>query len=123
MFCDVLWEQLIDLKQEGYSEAFMDQQQPYIKISDWYAPFSDCGSEYQICVELLDEKKKPISTFQPEKVFFQKGKMYPWRQMTHVFMNYGPGVRFIRFTHGGKDQEGQHGIQVTNSSVEICPTD
>ncbi|KAL0187986.1 hypothetical protein M9458_015085, partial [Cirrhinus mrigala] len=91
-----------------------------------YAPLSDCGSEYQICVELLDEKKKPISTFQPEKVFFQKGKMYPWRQMTHVFMNYGPGVRFIRFTHGGKDtkfQKGQHGIQVTNSSVEICPTE
>ncbi|KAI2662234.1 F-box only protein 44 [Labeo rohita] len=121
-----LKEQLIDLKQEGYSEAFMDQQQPYIKISDWYAPLSDCGSEYQICVELLDEKKKPISTFQPEKVFFQKGKMYPWRQMTHVFMNYGPGVWFIRFTHGGKDtkfQKGQRGIQVTNSSVEICSID
>ncbi|KAL1270711.1 hypothetical protein QQF64_029727 [Cirrhinus molitorella] len=121
-----LKEQLIVLKKEGYSDALMDQQQPHIKISDWYAPFSDCGSQYQICVELLDEKKKPISTFQPEKVFFQQGKMYPWRQMTHVFMNYGPGVRFIRFTHGGKDlkfQKGQHGIQVTNSSVEICPTD
>ncbi|XP_073692952.1 uncharacterized protein [Garra rufa] len=120
-----LKEQLIVLKQEGYSNAFMDQQ-PYIKISDWYAPLSDCGSQYQICVELLDEKKKPISTFQPEKVSFQQGKMYPWRQMTHVFMNYGPGVRFIRFTHGGKDikfQKGQHGIQVTNSSVEICPID
>ncbi|KAK2914272.1 hypothetical protein Q8A67_002671 [Cirrhinus molitorella] len=121
-----LKEQLIVLKKEGYSDALMDQQQPHIKISDWYAPFSDCGSQYQICVELLDEKKKPISTFQPEKVFFQQGKMYPWRQMTHVFMKYGPGVRFIRFTHGGKDlkfQKGQHGIQVTNSSVEICPTD
>ncbi|KTF82114.1 hypothetical protein cypCar_00018771 [Cyprinus carpio] len=80
-----------------------------------YAPLSDCGSEYQICVELLDEKKKPISTFQPEKVFFQQGTIYPWRQMFHVFRNYGPGVRFIRFTHGGKDtkfQEGQHGIQL-----------
>ncbi|XP_052416189.1 uncharacterized protein fbxo44.9 isoform X5 [Carassius gibelio] len=121
-----LKEQTIDLKEEGYSDALMDQQQPHIKISDWYAPLSDCGSEYQICVELLDEKKKPISTFQPEKVFFQQGTIYPWRQMFHVFRNYGPGVRFIRFTHGGKDtkfQEGQHGIKVTNSSVEIYLTD
>uniref|UniRef100_A0A673GPN7 Si:dkey-147f3.4 n=1 Tax=Sinocyclocheilus rhinocerous TaxID=307959 RepID=A0A673GPN7_9TELE len=121
-----LKEQLIDLKKEGYGDALMDQQQPHIKISDWYTTLSDCGSEYQICVELLDEKRKPISTFQPEKVFFQKGTIYPWRQMFHVFRNYGPGVRFIRFTHGGKDtkfQKGQHGIQVTNSSVEICLID
>ncbi|KAF4110655.1 hypothetical protein G5714_007686 [Onychostoma macrolepis] len=121
-----LKEQLIDLKKEGYSDALMDQQQPHIKISDWYASLSGCGSEYQIRVELLDEKKKPISTFQPEKVFFQQGTIYPWRQMFHVFRNYGPGVRFIRFTHGGKDtkfQKGQHGIQVTNSSVEIYSTD
>ncbi|XP_048035192.1 uncharacterized protein LOC125260737 [Megalobrama amblycephala] len=119
-----LKQQLIDLEKEGYVAVFMDQQQPHIKISDWYAPRSDCGSEYQICVELLDEKKKPIRTFEPEKVFFQQGKSEPWSQMTHVFMDYGPGVRFIRFTHGGKDTKswkGQHGIQVTYSSVEIYP--
>ncbi|XP_067226613.1 uncharacterized protein [Chanodichthys erythropterus] len=119
-----LKQQLIDLEKEGYIAVFMDQQQPHIKISDWYAPRSDCGSEYQICVELLDEKKKPIQTFEPEKVFFQQGKSEPWSQMTHVFMDYGPGVRFIRFTHGGKDTKswkGQHGIQVTYSSVEIYP--
>ncbi|XP_056098238.1 uncharacterized protein fbxo44.9 [Rhinichthys klamathensis goyatoka] len=119
-----LKKQLIDLTEEGYSGAFMDQQQPHIKISDWYTPHSDCGSEYRICVELLDEKKKTISTFQPEKVSFQKGKMYPWYQMAHVFMDYGLGVRFIRFTHGGKDTKfwkGRSGIQVTNSSVEIYP--
>jgi len=30
-----LKQQLIDLTEEGYSGAFMDQQQPHIKISDW----------------------------------------------------------------------------------------
>lgn len=30
-----LKQQLIDLKKEGYSPAFMDQWQPNIKISDW----------------------------------------------------------------------------------------
>lgn len=44
--------------------------------------------------------------------------------MTHVFKDYGPGVRFIRFTHGGQDTQywaGWYGIRVINSSVEICP--
>ncbi|XP_073794854.1 uncharacterized protein fbxo44.8 isoform X1 [Danio rerio] len=121
-----LKQQLIDLQKEGYSDMFMDQRQPHIKISDWYAPRSDHRSEYQICVELLDQKMNPVCTFEPEKVFFPKGGVYPWRQMSHVFKEYGPGVRFIRFTHGGKDAKFQkdcNGIQVTNSCVEICPVD
>ncbi|XP_048033537.1 F-box only protein 44-like [Megalobrama amblycephala] len=122
MLC--LKQQLIDLKKEGYSAAFMDQLQPHIKISDWYTARSDCGSEYQICVELLDRRKNPIRTFEPEKVIFDYGNSEPWCQMMHVFKEYGPGVRFIRFTHGGKDRQywaGHYGIRVTNSSVEICP--
>lgn len=45
-------------------------------------------------------------------------------QMIHVFRDYGPGVRYIRFRHGGKDTQywaGWYGIRVTDSSVEICP--
>ncbi|XP_058618324.1 F-box only protein 44-like isoform X4 [Onychostoma macrolepis] len=121
-----LKQQLIDLRKEGYSAAFMDQLQPHIKISDWYAPRCDCGSVYQICVELLDQKKRPISTFDPEPVFFPQWNDQKWCEMTHVFKNYGPGVRFIRFTHGGKDTQfwaGWYGIRVTNSSVEICPAE
>uniref|UniRef100_A0A672RBZ1 F-box only protein 6-like n=1 Tax=Sinocyclocheilus grahami TaxID=75366 RepID=A0A672RBZ1_SINGR len=117
-------QQLIDLKKEGYSDAFMDQLQPHIKISDWYAPRFDCGCQYEISVELLDRRKNPICTFQPQKVFFQQWNDEPWCQMIHVFKDYGPGVRFIHFTHGGVDTQfwaGWYGIRVTNSSVEICP--
>ncbi|XP_005162141.1 uncharacterized protein isoform X1 [Danio rerio] len=119
-----LKQQLIDLQKEGYSAAFMDHLQPHIKISDWYGPRIDCGCEYQICVELLDQKKKPISTFEPEPVIFPQWSDWQWCEMIHVFKDYGPGVRFIRFTHGGKDTQfwaGHYGIRVTNSSVEICP--
>ncbi|XP_055043310.2 F-box only protein 44-like isoform X3 [Misgurnus anguillicaudatus] len=119
-----LKQQLIHLKNEGYSPALMDHLQPDIKISDWYAPRWDCGCYYEICVELLDQEKKPISVFQPEKVFFEQWNDQQWCQMTHVFKNYGPGVRFIRFTHGGQDTQfwaGWYGIRVINSSVEICP--
>ncbi|XP_073794648.1 uncharacterized protein isoform X2 [Danio rerio] len=119
-----LKQQLIDLEKEGYNAAFMDQLQPHIKISDWYAPCQDCGSEYNINVELLDDQMKQISDFQPEVVVFEWPNKEPWCQTTHVFKNYGPGVRFIRFTHGGKDTRfwaGNYGIRITNSSVEICP--
>ncbi|XP_057175075.1 F-box only protein 44-like isoform X2 [Triplophysa rosa] len=119
-----LKEQLIDLKKEGYSPAFMDHLQPAIKISDWYAPRRDCGSFYKICVELLDQKKKPMRTFDPDPVYFEQWNDQQWCPMTHVFKDYGRGVRFIRFTHGGQDTQywaGWYGIRVINSSVEICP--
>lgn len=117
--------QLIDLEAEGYRPSFMDDFQPAIVISDWYSPRRDCGSEYEICVELLNQKKKPIRKFSPDTVIFQQWNDQKWNQMTHVFNNYGPGVRYIRFIHGGKDTQfwaGWYGIRVTNSSVEICPS-
>ncbi|XP_041654976.1 F-box only protein 6-like [Cheilinus undulatus] len=89
-----------------------------------YAPRFDCGSEYGIRVELLNNEKKPIQTFAPKKIYFKQWDDQQWHQMTHVFKNYGPGVRFIRFSHGGKSTlywAGWYGIRVTDSSVEICP--
>uniref|UniRef100_A0A3P9AHP4 FBA domain-containing protein n=1 Tax=Esox lucius TaxID=8010 RepID=A0A3P9AHP4_ESOLU len=117
--------QLIHLEKEGYSPSFMDEFQPDIVISDWYAPRWDCGSQYEICVELLNHKKKTIEKFNPAPVIFEQWNDQKWNQMTHVFKNYGPGVRYIRFVHGGKDTQfwaGWYGIRVTNSSVEICPS-
>ncbi|XP_031146320.1 F-box only protein 6-like isoform X1 [Sander lucioperca] len=115
--------QLINLEAEGYNPSFMDLFQPDIKISDWYAPRWDCGSEYEICVELLNQRKKPIQKFAPETVYFEQWNDQKWNQMTYVFQNYGPGVRYIRFIHGGKDTQfwaGWYGIHVTDSCVEIC---
>ncbi|XP_026187207.1 F-box only protein 6-like isoform X2 [Mastacembelus armatus] len=115
--------QLINLEKEGYSPSFMDLFQPDIKISDWYAPRWDCGSEYEICVQLLNQRKKPVQTFAPVNVSFEQWNDQQWNQMTHVFQNYGAGVRYIRFTHGGKDTQfwaGWYGVRVTDSSVEIC---
>ncbi|XP_054465944.1 F-box only protein 6-like [Anoplopoma fimbria] len=116
--------QLIDLKVEGYNPSFMDHFQPNIKVSDWYAPRRDCGCKYEICVELLNQRKKVVRTFAPEAVYFEQWTDPIWNQMIHVFQNYGPGVRYVRFTHGGKDTQfwaGWYGIRVTDSCVEICP--
>ncbi|KAF7664179.1 hypothetical protein LDENG_00185750 [Lucifuga dentata] len=117
--------QLIDLEEEGYNPSFMDQFQPDIKISEWYVPRHDCGCQYHIHVELLDQRKKPIQTFAPDTVYFEQWNDQKWNQMTHVFQNYGPGVRYIQFIHGGKDTQfwaGWYGIRVTDSRVEICPS-
>ncbi|KAF3697161.1 F-box only protein 6 F-box only protein 6b [Channa argus] len=116
--------QLIDLKKEGYSPSFMDDLQPHIRISDWYSPRSDCGCQYEICVELLNERMNTVQKFAPDIVYFEQWNNESWQQMSHVFQNYGPGVRYIRFTHGGKDTQfwaGWYGIRLTDSCVEICP--
>nr|XP_020467512.1 F-box only protein 6-like [Monopterus albus] len=89
-----------------------------------YAPRWDCASEYEICVELLDSSKNPVKVFAPDKVCFEQWGSQQWNEMTHVFRDYGPGVRYIRFTHGGQDRQfwaGWYGIRVTDSCVEICP--
>ncbi|KAJ8371367.1 hypothetical protein SKAU_G00113950, partial [Synaphobranchus kaupii] len=117
--------QIINLSKEGYNQSFMDEIQPDILISDWYAQRRDCGSMYEICVELLNQKKKVISKFCPEPVYFEQWTDQKWHQMTHVFHGYGRGVRFVRFCHGGSDTQywaGWYGIRVTNSSVEISPS-
>lgn len=116
--------QLINLRKDGYSPALMDDIQPDIKISDWYAPNSNGQSCYEILVELLDQNKKPINVFHPEPVNIEQGNDQQSCQVSHVFKAYGPGVRFICFTHGMIDTgnwAGSHGIQAINSSVEICP--
>ncbi|XP_017265115.1 F-box only protein 6 [Kryptolebias marmoratus] len=116
--------QTVDLEKEGYSPAFMDEFQPPIRISDWYAPRWDCGSEYTITVQLLDSKNVVIRAFTPDTIFFPQWNDQQWHQINHVFRDYGAGVRFIKFTHGGKDTQfwaGWYGIRVTDSCVEICP--
>uniref|UniRef100_A0AAQ6ICF1 Uncharacterized protein n=1 Tax=Anabas testudineus TaxID=64144 RepID=A0AAQ6ICF1_ANATE len=97
--------QLIDLEREGYNPEFMDHFQPDIKISDWYAPRWDCPSQYEICVD-------PVASSEVMILFIF--------QMTHVFQNYGPGVRYIRFTHGrdkSKYWGGWYGLRITDSCI------
>ncbi|XP_013866372.1 F-box only protein 6 [Austrofundulus limnaeus] len=117
--------QTIDLKKEGYNPSFMDEFQPPIRISDWYAP--RCRCEYRISVQLLDRKNAVVQDFTPDIIYlpqFDEQIGEQWHQMTHVFKDYGPGVRYIKFSHGGQDQvfwAGWYGVRVTDSCVEVCP--
>ena len=46
-----------------------------------YAPRWDCGSEYEIHVELLNQKKKPVQTFAPETIYFEQWNDQKWNQV------------------------------------------
>ncbi|XP_058849464.1 F-box only protein 44-like isoform X1 [Acipenser ruthenus] len=114
--------QIVDLRKEGYSVRMLDEIRPDIVCSDWYAPRWDCGSKYEVCIQLLSAKHKVIQQFEPEPVIFLQWNDMEWKEMTHVFSGYGRGVRFVKFSHGGSDTQfwaGWYGIRVTNSSVVV----
>ncbi|KAM8927544.1 F-box only protein 6-like [Pelodytes ibericus] len=116
--------QLIDLKQRGYHPKLMDLFQPDIVIKDWFAPRMDCGSTYEILVRLLSKNKKTLREYCPDPVIMEQWSEANWQQMTYTFRNYGAGVRYIYFQHGGKDTQywaGWYGVRVTNSSITIEP--
>ncbi|KAL1776609.1 F-box only protein 44 isoform X1 [Sigmodon hispidus] len=117
-----LKSQVVDLKAEGYWEELMDTTRPDIEVKDWFAARPDCGSKYQLCVQLLSSAHAPLGTFQPDPVTIQQKSDAKWREVSHTFSNYPPGVRYIWFQHGGVDTHywaGWYGPRVTNSSIII----
>ncbi|KAM5146252.1 F-box only protein 17-like [Mantella aurantiaca] len=115
--------QLIDLVKEGLWEHFLDVHQPAICVSDWYAGRHDCGCVYDLNVQLLAaDKMAVIKEFakSPDPVPQWNDKKY--NQVSHEFRGYGPGVRYVKFVHKGKDSKfwkGWYGARITNSSVTI----
>ncbi|KAJ1109094.1 hypothetical protein NDU88_006460 [Pleurodeles waltl] len=115
--------QTIDLYDEGFSKQYLDQNQPEISISDWYGGRKDCGCQYEICVTLLaSDEKEIIAEYKEAPDYIPKGNDGSYHQVWHVFRNYGPDVRYVKFFHKGKDTltwAGHYGARVTNSSVTV----
>ncbi|XP_018432425.1 PREDICTED: F-box only protein 27-like [Nanorana parkeri] len=115
--------QVIDLVKEGLWEHFLDVHQPAICISDWYAGRQDCGCAYDIKVQLLAVDKVAVLqefTKRPDPIPQWNDTTY--KQVSHEFRGYGPGVRYVRFIHKGKDLQfwkGWYGARITNSSVTL----
>ncbi|KAG7477702.1 hypothetical protein MATL_G00072500 [Megalops atlanticus] len=117
-----LKKQVVDLLAEGYSADELDAQ-PAVTVEDWYSGRSDCGCTYQLSVALLDENQEVLQEFKPDNVTLDPDcDDCSWRQVTHTFSDYGPGLRFISFEHGGQDTkywDGWFGVRVTGSSITI----
>ncbi|XP_006627711.3 F-box only protein 27 [Lepisosteus oculatus] len=115
--------QTIDLLKEGFWEKILDEYQPEITVNDWFSAHRDCGGEYQMFVQLLGANKhKIIKEYTTDLRTIPVLPFQQWDQITYIFRNYGPGVRYVKFKHIGKDilfWKGHYGAWVTNTSVTI----
>ncbi|TNM89257.1 F-box only protein 2 [Takifugu flavidus] len=117
-----LKRQVIDLVAEGFTAAQLDAQ-PAVRVEDWYCGRTDSGCTYQMTAALLDENHLVIQEFKPEPVTLDPDSDdCSWRQVSHTFTDYGPGLSYISFEHGGQDTkfwDGWFGVRVTGSSVTV----
>ncbi|XP_033642035.1 F-box only protein 6-like [Asterias rubens] len=118
--------QLIDLLQEGFSPAMLDEGQPDIVISEWYAARFDCANVYSQKVQLLRENSNEPVNIIEEFVFgpieTQQWAPNDWKEVRHIFSNYGKGLRFIKYMDESKDRQfwaGHYGSKMAGSVVKL----
>lgn len=81
-----------------------------------FNPQSELRSGYCVGVGRQGQPERPL------RLMLDAISFHP--QISHTFTDYGPGVRFVRFEHGGQDSvywKGWFGARVTNSSVWVEP--
>lgn len=117
-------EQVVDLRRSGFTGEVMDSLQPAIEVWEWFAARWDCGSVFNLRVDLLTEKRKVLKTYECSRETEQwQGGELGWRKEGHTFTDYGPGVRFIRFADAGKDTKywaGHYGSKMAGAWVRVC---
>jgi len=113
-------QQLITLAEHGLTTKIMDEVQPHIEVSEWYARRFDCGILYGLKVSLLDQDNEVVQEFSESKGPELTPEDYNWHQVSHTFMDYGPGVRSVLFEHSGIDTQfwaGHYGAKMAGGSV------
>ncbi|KAF3706766.1 F-box only protein 50 NCC receptor protein 1 [Channa argus] len=98
-------EQVIDLKAEGLWDELLDEFQPEIVIQDWYEESQVHESIYQLQVKLLGaDKSTIIAEYNVNPAEDLSAYSHTWKEVSHVFSGYGPGVRYVRFLHRLKNK-------------------
>ncbi|XP_054482118.1 F-box only protein 50 [Anoplopoma fimbria] len=118
-------EQVVDLKAEGLWEELLDDFQPEIVIQDWYEESQLHNSIFQLQVKLLGaDKSTVISEHTANPTEERSVYSHTWKEVSHVFSGYGPGVRYVHFQHRLKNQflNGFYGTLSTGSTVLVRPT-
>ncbi|KAK5888159.1 hypothetical protein CesoFtcFv8_016687 [Champsocephalus esox] len=118
-------EQVVDLKAEGLWDELLDEFQPEILIQDWYEESQLHASIYQLQVKLLGaDKSTVISEHSVNPSEDLSNYSHNWKEVSHVFSGYGPGVRYVHFQHRLKSQFMMefYTTLFTGSSVMVRPT-
>ncbi|XP_047565656.1 F-box only protein 17 isoform X2 [Lutra lutra] len=114
--------QLVDLVMEGVWQELLDSAQIEICVADWWGARENCGCIYRLRVRLLDVYENEVVKFSaspnPVLQWTERG----CRQVSHVFTNFGKGIRYVSFEQYGRDTRswvGHYGALVTHSSVRV----
>ncbi|KAB1274129.1 F-box only protein 17 [Camelus dromedarius] len=119
---DFFRRQLVDLVMEGMWQELLDSAQIEICVADWWGARENCGCIYRLRVRLLDVYENEVVKFSaspnPVLQWTERG----CRQVSHVFTNFGKGIRYVSFEQYGRDTRswvGHYGALVTHSSVKV----
>ena len=118
-------DQFVDLRKYGFSQSIIDTLQPIIEVSEWFCPRHDCGSIYNLKVDLLDNQYHLVDSFAFTQTFPQwhgGGWELAWEKVIHQFKAYGKGVCYVRFADAGKDTKwwaGHYGSKMAAACVRI----
>ncbi|KAM8773840.1 F-box only protein 50 isoform 2-T2 [Rhynchonycteris naso] len=115
--------QCVDLLAEGLWEELLDDEQPDITVMDWYEDSRLDVCVYELHVWLLAaDRRTVIAQHHVAPRTSARGPPGRWIQVSHVFRQYGPGVRFVHFLHKTKNRTEPGGLRrtrVTDSSVSV----
>ncbi|KAG7250045.1 hypothetical protein CRUP_000623 [Coryphaenoides rupestris] len=109
---------------EGLWDVLLDKYQPDIAIQDWYEESQLHQNIYRLHVKLLAADGQTVIAEQSVQPTEDLGKYsHTWKEVSHVFRGYGPGVRFVLFSHQVKNQFmfELFPTLVTGSSVTVRP--
>ncbi|KAG8008190.1 F-box only protein 50 [Nibea albiflora] len=118
-------EQVVDLKAEGLWDELLDEFQPEIVIQDWYEESQLDDSIYQLHVKLLGaDKSTVIAEHTANPTEDRSVYSHDWKEVSHVFSGYGPGVRYVQFVHRLKNMflNDFFSTVFTDSTVIVKPT-
>ena len=110
--------QVIDLVANGYTTAELDTA-PIIYASEQYSSIFNNGDEYEYTVTLQDASYNTIET---RSIVLSNVGSNSWQVSAFTFSDYGAGLRYIRYEHGGVDTEfwaGHYGTRIDNSTINL----
>ncbi|MCB0760523.1 MAG: hypothetical protein KDC12_03295 [Flavobacteriales bacterium] len=93
--------QLIDLVAQGFTPAYLDSS-PVIRFAQQYNKYEVPGmanDQWSITVALLDESQQEITNYSYSDFCGADG----WQLFKGYFSSYPAGVRYVKFTHGGRE--------------------
>ncbi|XP_077888229.1 uncharacterized protein LOC101974318 isoform X1 [Ictidomys tridecemlineatus] len=110
-----------DLRGRLNQLAGLQEHQGSLPPGRWGAR-ENCGCIYRLRVRLLDTYENEVVKFSASPNPVLQWTERSCRQVSHVFTNFGKGIRYVSFEQYGRDMRswvGHYGALVTHSSVRI----